>query len=107
MIELKDLSQGSRIAYARKYRGLTQSDLGILCGFDPGGAGIRINQYERNHKHPRDDCLKKISEVLQVDICYLQQYDFTGKDDIFCFQLWMLIANDPNSEDTIRMIMNN
>ena len=66
MIELKDLSQGSRIAYARKYRGLTQSDLGILCGFDPGGAGIRINQYERNHKHPRDDCLKKYRRFCRL-----------------------------------------
>lgn len=107
VVELKDLSQGSRIAFVRKYRGLTQSDLGIRCGFDATQAGIRINQYEMNRKHPKESSLKIISDVLGVEFCYLQQYEFIDKEDIFCLQMWMLVANDPESEDALHMIMNN
>ena len=107
IMELKNLSQGSRIAFIRKFRGLTQAELGIKCGIDPAQAGVRINQYENNHRHPKEKCLLKLSMALGVDPGYLRFYDFVDKDDIFHLQLWMLIANDPEDSETLQMIVNN
>ena len=105
-IYLKDLSQGSRIACLRRYRNITQEELGMKCGFR-SGAGVRINQYERNHKHPRDDCLIKIAEILGVMPCYLKQYDFTEEEDMQCVRTWMKIADSPDKDSLISEISYN
>jgi transcriptional regulator with XRE-family HTH domain len=60
-------SIGWRIKRYRELRGLTQKQLGVLCGFPEGSADVRIAQYEKNKKVPRDNVLKLLAEALNID----------------------------------------
>lgn len=64
---------GEKIKYARKKRGLTQKELGLMIGFDNNTADVRVAQYESGTRTPRADMLLKIAEALDVSIDYLRK----------------------------------
>ena len=57
---------GERIRFIRNLRGITQKRLGIQAGLPEKTADIRISQYEKGSRVPKDDLIKKIAEVLDV-----------------------------------------
>lgn len=65
------MSIGSRIRALRMKKGLTQRQLGLLCGFNENSADVRIVQYETDNKKPRDALLERIANVLDVDVGFL------------------------------------
>ena len=73
------LTMGKKIKYYRTLRGLTQKQLGILCGFEPPSADVIISQYESNAKMPRPNAVIKLSKALGVDLSALS--DITIKDE--------------------------
>lgn len=56
---------------ARKALGLTQLELGVRIGLDPGNASARMNQYESGKHAPDYKMLKKIAEELCVPVPFL------------------------------------
>lgn len=58
---------GGKIKKLRKHRGLTQEELGLLCGFPKESARIRINQYENNKKTPKKNVIIALANALQID----------------------------------------
>ena len=60
-------SIGGKIKRYREMRGLTQKELGILCGFTPSTADVRIAQYEKNKKLPREKVLKDMAAALGLE----------------------------------------
>ncbi|MCF0134075.1 MAG: helix-turn-helix transcriptional regulator [Blautia sp.] len=60
-------SIGGKIKKIRELRGLTQKELGIKCGFSLSTADVRIAQYEKNKKVPREKALKDITGALNID----------------------------------------
>lgn len=58
---------GAKIKKLREYRGLTQKILGIRCGFSEATADVRIGQYEKNKKTPREKALKTLCNALEID----------------------------------------
>ncbi|MBS5931484.1 MAG: helix-turn-helix transcriptional regulator [Clostridiales bacterium] len=60
-------SIGAKIKKIREYRGLTQKQLGLRCGFSEATADVRIGQYEKNKKTPREKALKTLCEALEID----------------------------------------
>lgn len=60
-------SIGGKIKRYREMRGLTQKELGILCGFTPSTADVRIAQYEKNKKLPREKVLKDMAYALGLE----------------------------------------
>lgn len=66
-METQNMSTGENIKRIRNKRGITQKELGIAIGFGEESASPRIAQYETGSRTPRDEILKKIAEVLQVD----------------------------------------
>lgn len=58
---------GAKIKKIREYRGLTQKQLGVLCGFTESTADVRIAQYEKNKKTPREKALKNLCKALNID----------------------------------------
>lgn len=58
---------GGKIKKYRELRGWSQKELGIKCGFSPSTADVRIAQYEKNKKIPREKALKDIAAALGVD----------------------------------------
>ena len=69
-------SIGGKIKRLRELRGYTQKELGMMCGFSPSTADVRIAQYEKNKKIPREKALKDICAALKVDEYSLYDADF-------------------------------
>ena len=88
-LALMDLTLGSRISYIRAFRGITQKELGLKCGFKPGCADVHIAQYEKNERCPKKDMQEKIAEALDVEPGFLKQYDFSDLNDIFYVYAWI------------------
>ena len=56
---------------ARKAFGITQLELGVRIGLDPGNASARMNQYEAGKHAPDYTMLKKMADELGVPVPYL------------------------------------
>lgn len=68
-------SIGWKIRKIREYRGWSQKELGLRCGFSETTADVRIRQYESNKKVPRERALKALCEALQIDEAALYDFD--------------------------------
>lgn len=60
-----------RLREARKRLGVSQAQLGIQIGLDPGVASARINRYEQAVHLPDYDTLVRLAEGLGVPLPYL------------------------------------
>ena len=61
------MTAGDRIIMLRKFRGMTQKELGIAICLSEKGADIRITQYENGYRFPKPELLNEIACVLRVD----------------------------------------
>ena len=61
------MSIGENIKRIRDKRGITQKELGISIGFGETSASPRIAQYETGNRVPKEEILKRIADVLQVN----------------------------------------
>ena len=61
------MSIGENIKRIRNKRGITQKELGISIGFGETSASPRIAQYETGNRVPKEEILKRIAYVLQVN----------------------------------------
>lgn len=76
-------SIGGKIKRYRELRGWSQQELGIRCGFSDSSADVRIAQYERNKKIPREKALKEITTALRIDECALFDADMLSYNMMF------------------------
>ena len=76
-------SLGAKIKKYRELRGLTQKQLGMLCGFSATTADVRIGQYENNKKVPRDKALKDLARALEIDESALLDGDMLFLNNIY------------------------
>ena len=75
------MAVGDRIKRARNLRGMTQKELGIAIGFEEKSADIRIAQYESNTRTPKEELLRKIAEVLDVNYRSLYEPTLYSAED--------------------------
>ena len=68
---------GSRLREARERAGISQKQLGIKAGIDPGVASARINQYEKGKHLPHLATARQLAKVLGVPMPYLYTEDET------------------------------
>ena len=76
-------SIGGKIKKYRELRGWSQKQLGIRCGFSPSTADVRIAQYEKNRKIPREKALKDIANALGISEYALFDADMMPEDRMF------------------------
>ena len=76
------MALGERINFFRRKNNMTMNYLGRLLGFTPKSADVRIAQYEKDQKTPKDDLIDQIAAVfkispraLKVPDIDLSQYD--------------------------------
>ncbi|MEQ3530598.1 helix-turn-helix transcriptional regulator [Pseudoalteromonas sp. XMcav11-Q] len=60
-----------RLKEARKRKGLSQKQLGILAGMDEFSASARMNQYEKGVHAPDFKTVKALAKVLDVPTAFL------------------------------------
>lgn len=61
------MSTGENIKRIRKFRGMTQKELGIAIGIGEESASPRMAQYETDNGTPRKEMLHKMAVALDVD----------------------------------------
>ena len=86
---LYDLSQGSRISFARQFRHMTQDELSDALGITGENKRRTMTRYERGERNPKEDRLEDISRILITNIDLIKNYDFKDSDDIIYFLLWL------------------
>lgn len=76
------LAIGDRIKRARLFRGLTQKEFGRQVGFDEKTADVRIAQYESGVRTPKEDMLRTMAEVLDVNYRSLYEPTLYAAEDL-------------------------
>lgn len=64
--ELKDLSQGSRIAFIRQFRYMTQDEVSDKLGLTGECKRRTMTRYEKGDRNPKSDRTKELSDILKV-----------------------------------------
>ncbi len=88
---LDDLSQGSRIAYIRKFRNLSQDDVSDSLGLTGECKRRTMTRYESGERSPKDERLKELSKILLTNINMIKAYDFKYESDLVYLLLWLEI----------------
>ena len=88
---LDDLSQGSRIAYIRQFRNLSQDDVSDSLGLTGESKRRTVTRYEKGERVPKEERLKELSKILLTNINMIKVYDFKSESDLVYFLLWLEI----------------
>lgn len=59
-----------RLKEARQHVGLSQKELGLRIGLEPGSASSRMNHYEKGRHMPDYETLEKMAKELDVPVAY-------------------------------------
>ena len=65
--KLKDLSQGSRIAFIRQFRFMSQDDVSEKLGLSGECKRRTMTRYEKGNRNPKEDRTKIIAEILNIN----------------------------------------
>lgn len=87
--ELRNLSQGERIAFVRQFRRLTQDNVSEKLGITGENKRRTMTRYERGERSPKSDRLLELSKILNVNVNCIREYDFAKTEDIIYFLLWL------------------
>ena len=87
--ELKDLSQGSRIAFVRQFRLMTQDEVSDKLGLTGECKRRTMTRYETGERNPKDDRTYELSKILKVNYNAIKKYDFKDQSDILYTLMWL------------------
>lgn len=87
--ELKDLSQGSRIAFVRQFRFMTQDEVSDKLGLTGECKRRTMTRYEKGERNPKDDRTYELSKILKVNYNAIKKYDFKDQSDILYTLMWL------------------
>ena len=86
---LRDLSQGSRIAFARQFRRVSQDYVSDNLGITGECKRRTMTRYERGNRNPKDKRLMEIANILNINVNSIREYDFRKPIDLFYILMWM------------------
>ena len=87
--KLKDLTQGSRIAFARQFRKMTQDEVSKKLGLEGKSKRVNITRYEKGERNPKEDRIMEIVNILKINPKSIEKYDFSNSLDIVYFFFWL------------------
>lgn len=76
------MAVGERIQRIRNFRGMSQNQLGIAIGLNEETARGRIAQYESGVRTPKEDMLRKIAKVLDVNFRIFYDPTLNAAEDV-------------------------
>ena len=93
--KLKDMSQGSRIAFARQFRLMTQDNVSDKLGLTGECKRRTMTRYEKGNRNPKEDRTREIADILDINYNAIKKYDFIEIIDVFYYLMWLeeLIPN--------------
>ena len=87
--ELVDLSQGSRIAFARQFRFMTQDDVSDKLGLTGECKRRTMTRYEKGNRNPKDGRTSEIAKILDININAIKKYDYKEPIDLLYTLMWL------------------
>ena len=87
--KLKDLTQGSRIAFARQFRKFTQDEVSEKLGLTGENKRVNMTRYEKGEITPKDDKLIEIANILKINHHSIEKYNFENPLDIVYIFTWL------------------
>lgn len=87
--ELVDLSQGSRIAFARQFRFMIQDDVSDKLGLTGECKRRTMTRYEKGNRNPKDDRTSEIAKILDININAIKKYDYKEPIDLLYTLMWL------------------
>ena len=87
--KLKDLTQGSRIAFARQFRKFTQDEVSEKLRLTGENKRVNMTRYEKGERTPKDDRLIEIANILKINHHSIEKYNFENPLDIVYIFTWL------------------
>ena len=87
--KLKDMSQGSRIGFARQFRLMTQDNVSDKLGLTGECKRRTMTRYEKGNRNPKEDRAREIANILDVNYNAIKKYDFIETIDIIYYLMWL------------------
>ena len=87
--ELRDLSQGSRIAFVRELRHLSQDKISEHLGLTGECKRRSMTRYEKGDRNPKDERVRQIAKLLNVSFNSLKKYDYKNPEDLIYLFFWL------------------
>ena len=88
---ITDTSIGQRLKFIRRFRRLTQKELGLLMGYSEKTADVRIAQYEKNARTPNAETTAKLAEVLKVSPAVFSPTICASREDLLQSMYWLFL----------------
>ena len=76
------MALGERINFFRRKNNMTMNYLGRLLGFTPKSADVRIAQYEKDQKKPKDELIEQIATIFKISPRALKVPDIDTYDGL-------------------------
>lgn len=86
---LKDLLQGSRIAFVRQFRLMTQDEVSDKLGLTGECKRRTMTRYEKGTRNPKNDRTMEIARILNVNVASIKKYDYKNVEDIIYTLMWL------------------
>ena len=87
--ELKNLSQGERIAFVRQFRELTQDNVTEKLGLNGVNKRRAMTRYEKEKRSPKKNRLLELANIINVNPKIIKEYNFQNQEDLIYVLLWM------------------
>lgn len=87
--ELKDLSQGSRIAFVRQFRLMTQDYVSDKLGLTGECKRRTMTRYEKGGRNPKEDRTKEIADILNINYNAIKKYEYKEPIDLIYTFMWL------------------
>ena len=87
--ELRDLSQGSRIAFVKQLRHLSQDYVSDYLGLTGECKRRSMTRYEKGDRNPKDERVRQIAKLLNVSFNSLKKYDYKNPEDLIYLFFWL------------------
>lgn len=83
---LENMSQGARLKFIRKNKGIDLNDIAAYLGYS---SNKTIRDWENNTKSPDARNLPRLAEAYGVSIDAIKNYDFIDPIDELVYQMWL------------------
>lgn len=91
---IKDTSLGERLKFVRCCRGYTQKELGMLLGYPENQADVRIAQYEKNARTPKQKTVDQLVEILDVSPVVFSQKICSTSEELLQSMYWLFLVKN-------------
>lgn len=86
--ELRDLTKGAKLEFARKFRYLDEKNVAEYFGLGGKDPARTIRNYKHNDVEPLSGRLEELADLYEVSIDAIRDYDLSNTTDLIYIAMW-------------------